>query len=250
MQDQFDKAAKQFAETIERMGQVPESDRPALADVLDEAKFMQAECEYFQNQYQTAFDLYAPLEIKIKGNQLLAWFHFAQCANQLNKFDKSLEIVKKAIDEQNQELKSEYQPDTQGLYPALLFEKAYALFKTDKKEESKLLFEKITDWVDKRSNEPEGQQTAAQTAAAKSWFYRGELLFLAEKYDEAIRQYYQVIYGFPCPEVQADASYEAARCFEMLKMIPQARKQYQLILDKFPGNPKAAVAKQKLQDLK
>lgn len=250
LQDQFDKAAEQFADTINRAAKVPEAGQQALAEIVNEAKFMNAECEYFQNRFQQAFDLYEPLEIANKENRTLAWFHFAQCANQLNKFDKTQEIIARAVDDSSQELKPDCQPDEQGLYPALLYEKAYALFKMDKKDEARTLFEKITDWVDKQSGEPQGQQAVAQTAAAKSWFYRGELLFLAEKYDEAIRQYYQVIYGFPCPEVQADASYEAARCFESLKMIPQAKKQYQLILDKFPNHAKAAVAKQKLLDLK
>ena len=78
----------------------------------------------------------------------------------------------------------------------------------------------------------------------------GEILFQQKKHTEAIRTFYEVIYGgYDYPRWQADATYEAARCFEVLKKKDQAVKLYKELLEKFPKSDKAPAAKTRLQSL-
>ncbi|MEX0677780.1 MAG: tetratricopeptide repeat protein, partial [Pirellulales bacterium] len=61
-------------------------------------------------------------------------------------------------------------------------------------------------------------------------------------------------YGYPeSPETvrvwQANASYEAGRCFEVLKMIDQAKKSYQEVVERYPTSDKATLAKNRLEAL-
>ena len=94
----------------------------------------------------------------------------------------------------------------------------------------------------------------AQTAVgARARFMMGEVLFDQGNHREAIRNYYKVIYGYgdaqsPAPYHvwQANATFEAARCFEVIKSIEQAKKLYNELLSRYPDSDKAAAAKKRL----
>jgi TolA-binding protein len=65
-----------------------------------------------------------------------------------------------------------------------------------------------------------------------------------------------VAYGYGYPQSseavrvwQASASYEAGRCFEVLKMTDQAKKSYQEVVDQHPTSDKAPLAKGRLEAL-
>ncbi len=49
------------------------------------------------------------------------------------------------------------------------------------------------------------------------------------------------------PQWQADATYEAGRCFEVLNKKEQAIKQYRELIEKFPASDKAAIAKERIK---
>ena len=62
----------------------------------------------------------------------------------------------------------------------------------------------------------------------------GEIQFEQKKHADAIRTFYEVMYGYSYPEWQASATYEAARCYEVLKKPTQAVKLYQELVEKYP----------------
>ncbi|MDO4570941.1 MAG: tetratricopeptide repeat protein [Planctomycetia bacterium] len=83
----------------------------------------------------------------------------------------------------------------------------------------------------------------------KTLLLKGQALFSQNKYEDAIKVFYQVIYGVEEPELQADALYETAKCFEALGKIEQAKKHYRDLVDKFPESNKIKFARKKLSDL-
>ena len=62
-------------------------------------------------------------------------------------------------------------------------------------------------------------------------------------------RYYKVIYGYSYETWQAEATFEAARCFEVLEKTDQAVKLYQELLEKFPESARAPATKQRIQQL-
>ena len=89
--------------------------------------------------------------------------------------------------------------------------------------------------------------------AARARFMMGEVLFDQGNHKEAIRNYYKVIYSYgdtqsPAPYHvwQANATFEAARCWEVLKSVDKAKKLYNELLTRYPDSDKAAAAKQRL----
>ena len=84
----------------------------------------------------------------------------------------------------------------------------------------------------------------------------GEILFEKKEYKEAVRNFFKVAYGYGYPQSpepvkvwQASASYEAGRCFEVLKMIDQAKKSYREVVEQYPTSDKAPLARTRLESL-
>ncbi len=53
----------------------------------------------------------------------------------------------------------------------------------------------------------------------------------------------------PIKKWQANSVFEAARCFETMKMVEQARKSYKELIEKYPESDKVADGKARLQAL-
>ncbi len=77
----------------------------------------------------------------------------------------------------------------------------------------------------------------------------GQIQFQQKKYADAVTSFYLVLYEYPYPQWQADAAFEAARCFEALHKRSQAVKQYQELIEKFPQSDKLSAAKSRLEAL-
>ena len=86
-------------------------------------------------------------------------------------------------------------------------------------------------------------------AAARAQFMIGETQFQQKRHADAVKSFFRVVYGYAYPQWQADACYEAARCFEVLQKKSQAVKQYQELVDKFPASDKVPLAKERIQAL-
>ena len=52
----------------------------------------------------------------------------------------------------------------------------------------------------------------------------GEIQFQQKRHAEAVKSFFRVVYGYAYPQWQAEACYEAARCFEVLGKKSPGRK--------------------------
>ena len=77
----------------------------------------------------------------------------------------------------------------------------------------------------------------------------GEIQFQQKKYADAVTSFYTVLSNYPYPQWQADAAFEAAKCFEALHKRAQAIKRYQELIDKFPQSDKVSAAKSRIEAL-
>ena len=143
----------------------------------------------------------------------MALLHAGQSAGQLKKWDESLALLKRLLQEF---------PDSPHRMEAI-YEQGSAEQNLGHAAEALKIYENVAD--------------NAQTAVgARARFMMGEVLFDQGNHREAIRNYYKVIYGYgdaqsPAPYHvwQANATFEAARCFEVIKSIEQGQKVVQRI---------------------
>ncbi|MFM9059202.1 MAG: tetratricopeptide repeat protein [Planctomycetaceae bacterium] len=102
-----------------------------------------------------------------------------------------------------------------------------------------------------------GLADAARTeTAARARLMEGEVLFEKGDHKEAIKAFFKVAYGFgeaqaprPFHPWQAQATYEAARCFEVLRKPEQARTLYAELVERYPDSEQVAAARKRLADL-
>ena len=91
--------------------------------------------------------------------------------------------------------------------------------------------------------------------AARARMMEGEVLFEQKRHKEAIKAFFKAAYGFgdsPPPAFhpwQAQATFEAARCFEVLGQPQQARTLYAELVERYPGCEHAPAARKRLAAL-
>jgi TolA-binding protein len=89
--------------------------------------------------------------------------------------------------------------------------------------------------------------------AARARLMEGEVLFEQGRHEDAIRTFFKVAYATgDGPEYrpwQAQAIYEAARCFEVLRQTDQARGLYAELVAKHPESPQVGAARKRLAAL-
>jgi TolA-binding protein len=92
--------------------------------------------------------------------------------------------------------------------------------------------------------------------AARARLMEGEVLFEEGRHKDAIKAFFKVAYGFGDQQApaafhawQAQATYEAARCFEALGEREQAAKLYAELLDRHPDSAQTKAARQRLDAL-
>ncbi|HUT12727.1 MAG TPA: tetratricopeptide repeat protein [Thermoguttaceae bacterium] len=196
--------------------------------LLAEATFMEAECFFKQKKYQEALDLY--LTVGTPGNedmQVLTLLHAGNAAGQLKQWQQSLDLLSKCV---------EQFPASKYL-PQALYEKGWALQKLDKPDEAMPIYQQVIAQTD-------------QEPAARAKFATGAIYFGRGEHADAIINYIDVASNYAIPDLQADALWEAARCYEVIRKIPQAINQYEKLVNQFPQSAKAAQAKTRLEELK
>jgi len=196
--------------------------------LLSDGAFMEAECLFKQQKFQEALEVYAVVK-KPSGKefQVLTLFHSGQAAGQLKQWEKSLQLLVNC---------AESFPDSPHL-PEVLYEQGWAQQNLGKPAEATALYEQV---IAKTNRE----------VAARAQFMIGEIQFQQKKHAEAIKSFFKVSYGYSYPKWQADATYEAGRCFEVLGKKEQAVKQYQELTTKYPESDKAPLAKKRIEALK
>jgi TolA-binding protein len=92
--------------------------------------------------------------------------------------------------------------------------------------------------------------------AARSRLMEGEVLFEQGKHKDAIKAFFKVAYGFGEQQApiafhpwQAQATFEAARCFEVLGKPEQAAKLYAEMVDRYPDSQQTPAARKRLEAL-
>ena len=235
-QGEFDKAAKSFEyQTATFRGGELEAD----------ALFMTAESRFKQNQFPAALSAYNKSLAKPPANQdfqVLAALHAGQSAAQSKKWNDSLALLEKGA---SQFKESPY-------FPELLYEQAWALQNLGKVDDAFKLYQQVT-------------LATEREVGARARFMMGEIEFEKKNYKEAVRSFFKVAYGYGYPDSpepmhkwQANAAYEAARCFENLasqdnakkdQMLDQAKKSYRELIEKYPASDKVGLAKSRLAAL-
>ncbi len=192
-----------------------------------DAQFLLAECDYRQKQWQAALEHYAPV---IAANQstyaALAIFRSGECAAALEKWSDSLKYHQRVLkDYPDFELKSEAR-----------YGMGWALQQQDKIDDAVQAYEKVTEETDTET-------------AAKARFMIGECYFAQKNHKEATRNFLKAAFAYRHPEWSAMALFEAARCFEVLKDVEQAKNCYQQLIDGYPRHAKVEDAKKRLKEL-
>jgi len=193
----------------------------------DDAAFIEGECLRRLGKHAEALAAYEavgnPTGKDFKVQSLLG---AGQAAAQLKQWDKSLKFLTDA---------AARFPDAE-LLPEILYEQGRAQQNLGKTDEALRLYQTAAAKTDRE-------------VAARALFMIGEIQFERKDHAEAIKTFYQVIYGYSYPEWQANATYEAARCFETLKRPEQAVKLYKELIEKHPDHDKAALARKRLKSL-
>jgi TolA-binding protein len=196
---------------------------PLVAD----AALMEAECLFNEKKYEEALPLYELVENPSnKDAKALALLHAGSAAGQLKDWKKSLDLLTRCADEF---------PESPHLAQAL-YEQGWARQNLGNVDEAMALYTQV---IAKSNLEP----------AARAQFMIGEIQFQQKKHAEAIKSFFKVSYGYGYPRWQADATYEAARCFEVLGKRAQALTQYKRLVDEFPESDKVPLAKERIEQL-
>lgn len=217
-QDKFAKAEEWFTFQQKEYGNGP---------LAQDAAFMAGEAAFKQQKYKEALAEYAKVE-KPQGPDftLLALLHGGQAATQLEDWKQARTLLESAAKQYPQ---SPYLPEID-------YELAWTLQNLDDEAEALKLYETVTTQTDRE-------------IAARARFMIGEIYFNQKNHAEAVRHFFKAAYGYGYPEWQARSHFEAARCFEVLGKLPQAKQSYQEVADKFPQFEEAALAKKRLTEL-
>jgi cellulose synthase operon protein C len=202
--------------------------RAGQTELGQKAAFLEGESLLKQKNFTAALAAYE--QVKNPPGQdfeAILLLHAGQAAAQLAKWDKSLELLTKCI---------EQFPDAPAL-PEALCEQAWAKQNLGKLDEATVLYEKVLAKTDCE-------------AAARAQFLIGTIQFQQKNYTKAIKSFSIVIDGYSYPQWQSEAAYEAGRCFEALNKKEQAVKQYRELVEKYPGSEKVSSAKQRIEELR
>jgi len=192
-----------------------------------DAEFLLGECLYKQKQWQRALTHYASV---IAANHptyhALALYRSGECAAALEQWHESERFHQQAL---NGFPEFELKPEARyGI--------GWALQQQNKLEEAISYYEKVTE------------ETETETAA-KARFMIGECYFAQKKHKEATKHFLKAAFAYGHKEWSAMAWFEAARCFEVLQDVAQAKNCYQQMIDKFPDHLKVSDAKKRLGEL-
>lgn len=192
-----------------------------------DAEFLLGECWYMQKEWQPALTHYATV---IAANHptynALARYRSGECAAALEQWDESRRFHQQVLDGF---------PEFE-LKPEARYGVGWALQQQNKLAEAIPYYEIVTE------------ETETETAA-KARFMIGECWFAQKNHKEATKHFLKAAFAYGHKQWSAMAWFEAARCFEVLQDVGQAKNCYQQMIDKFPDHPKVVDAKKRLGEL-
>lgn len=217
-QDRFEDAFASFA---------AQSDSYPQGTLTGDARFMQAECLFKQSKFSDAIPIYQRVKNPVgKEFTALALLHAGQAAGQLKDWEQSIRLLDRFSKEFPQ---SDYLGEA-------LYEQGWANQNLGKLDTALALYRLVPDKTDRE-------------VAARAWFMSGEIYFDKKDHKEALRCFLKTAVSYNYPEWQANAHFEAGRCFEAIGKKDQAIQSYQEVTQKHPQSPKAPLAKERLDAL-
>ena len=192
-----------------------------------DAQFLLGECQYKQKHWSDALQQYKlVIAAQHPTYQSLAIYRSGECEAAQEQWENSRKFHQQVLDGF---------PEFE-LKPEARYGVAWALQQQEKFAEAVSSYEQVTEETDTET-------------AAKARFMIGECYFAQKNHKEATRHFLKAAFAYGHPEWSAMAWFEAARCFEVLKDIEQARNCYQQMINKFPEHSKTADARKRLAEL-
>lgn len=235
---EFEASHAAFAEQVKAFPRGP---------LLGDGLFMNGECLYKLQKWEAALVAFDQAQPYLKDNAKLAplgLLHSGQAALQLKKAAEAISYLSQI-------------PTGYATSPYLAeahFELGRAAEMVKKPENAAKHYEIAAD---KSRNE----------VGARARFMLGELQFARKAYDDAVKHFQRVMFGFGGDQAsdaikvwQAQSGYEAARCTEVqidaekdnekkTKLIADSKRFYQYVVDKHAASPLAKEAKKRLDIL-
>ncbi len=132
------------------------------------------------------------------------------------------------------------------------FTRADALHRSGRLDEALAAFRSLAD---EAISGGEGAAAGAE-AAARARLMEGEILFEQKRHADAVAAFFKVAYGFgdrAAPPTlhpwQAQATFEAARCCDVLGKPEQALSLYAELVERYPEAPFVAAARKRIDAL-
>jgi tol-pal system protein YbgF len=217
--DQFTEAATAFDDQLKAF---------PSGELAGDAGFLIGESRFRAKDWKAALAAYERVVNARSENYLaLALYRSGECSANLEQWDAAKKQYERVLtDFPAFDLKAEARC---GL--------GWALQNSGEYEKAIPVYEQVTE------------ETQTETAA-KARFMIGECLFALKKHDEATRHFLKAAFQYGHKEWSAMAYFEAARCFEVLRNVEQARSCYSQLIEKFPQHSKVADAERRLAALK
>ena len=238
----FDEALVAFTEQLAEF---------ETGDLAADGAFMKAQCLFKLTQYEEA---YAAFQVADEAIQLakdvstqikvLTLLRGAQSASQLEKWDESCILLNRILGEYAESVHA----------AEAFYERGYAHQKLDKVNEA------LEDY-----------EVAATTSrgetGARARFMIGQIHFSNKAYNDAVKSFQRVMFGFGGENAdaevkpwQARSGFEAARCAEVqiksekvserkAKLLNAAKKWYGFVVEKHPGSELVDEAQKRLKSL-
>ncbi len=189
-----------------------------------DAGFLLGECEFKQKAWKPALERYAAvIAAKHPTYQALALYRSGECAAAQEQWDVSLKYHQQVLEQF-----PEFELRAEARYGV-----GWALQQQNKLADAIKQYEKVTEETDTET-------------AAKARFMIGECFFAQKEHKEASKHFLKAAFAYGHKEWSAMAYFEAARCFEVLRDVTQAKNCYQQMIDKYPEHPKVADARKRL----
>lgn len=243
---QFTESLKTFRQQVEEFPQ---------GDLLADGLFMIGESLFEAKQFDAALAAYRVAKPAVESsphvkpeNRWLTWLHAAQSANQQNDFSLALQLATDLAEDETAD---------SGLRCDAWLEVGNAQQGLKQLEPAVEAWTKATASIDK--------------TGARAHCMLGEALFARKEFNEAIKQFKQVYFGFGGEAVdeeidpwQAFAAYEIARCHYVqisaaeaksdaglsAKLLEETIRWFELLVEKFPHDRLVADARRELDKLK
>ncbi len=196
--------------------------------LTQDAAFMAAESLFKQGKYEAAISAYAQVRNPSSPeSRVLSVLHAAQAAGKLKDWPKGLDLL----------LGAQKQFSDSRLLPEILYEQGNALRNLGRLDQAIAAYQATI-------------ARSAGEAAARSQLGIGRVQIEQKHYDRAAESFLKVTYGYSFPELQADAAFQAAHCYETLGKKAQALGLYHELIERFPQSEQSPLAKKRLEELK